>query len=78
MSSSTDRYHKPIIIVEYSDFKREVADVVFGLPDDLGKGTAIWEPLNARSGLFDREGNVTDLMGVFDGLGAQYLGNSGR
>ena len=73
-----DRYHKPIIIVEYSDFKREVADIVFGLPDDLGKGTAIWEPLNARSGLFDREGNVTDLMGVFDGLGAQYLGNSGR
>jgi len=73
-----DRYHKPIIIVEYSDFKREVADIVFGLPDDLGKGTAIWEPLNARSGLFDREGNVTDLMGVFDGLSAQYLGSSGR
>lgn len=69
-----ERYHKPIIIVEYSDFKREVADVVFGLPDGLGRGTAIWEPLNARSGLFDGEGNVTDLMTVYDELNARYMG----
>jgi beta-galactosidase len=39
------RYHKPIVIVEYSDFKREVADIVFGLPGDLGKGTAIHNAL---------------------------------
>jgi len=72
------RYRKPIIVVEYSDFKREVADIVFGLPDDLGRGTAIWEPLNARSGLFDGEGNVTGLMGVFDALSARYLEGSSR
>ncbi|HKJ03473.1 MAG TPA: glycosyl hydrolase 53 family protein [Longimicrobiales bacterium] len=71
------RYHKPIIIVEYSDFKREVADIVFGLPDDLGKGTAIWEPLGPGSGLFDGEGNVTALMGIYDRLSAQYLGGAG-
>ena len=68
-----DRYHKPIILVEYSDFKREVADIVFGLPDDMGKGTAIWEPLGPGSGLFDREGNVTDLMQVYDRLSAEQL-----
>lgn len=71
------RYHKPVIVVEYSDFKKEVADIVFALPDDMGKGTAIWEPLNARSGLFDRDGNVTPGMQVYDSLAAAYLGGAG-
>lgn len=71
------RYHKPLIVVEYSDFKRQVNDIVFNLPDDMGKGTAIWEPLNAGSGLFDRDGNVTDLMKVYDTLSAEYLGKAG-
>lgn len=68
-----ERYHKPINVVEYSDFKREVHDIVFGLPDDLGTGTAIWEPLGWRSGLFDREGNVTDRIRIYDELSARYL-----
>jgi arabinogalactan endo-1,4-beta-galactosidase len=72
------RYHKPVIVVEYSDFKREVNDIVFNLPDGMGKGTAIWEPLGFGSGLFDREGNVTDLMEIYDGLSAKYLGSSER
>lgn len=67
------RYHKPVNVVEYSDFKREVNDIVFNLPDDMGKGTAIWEPLGWRSGLFDREGNVTDRIAVYDELKAKYL-----
>jgi len=72
------RYHKPVNVVEYSDFRREVHDIVFGLPNDMGKGTAIWEPLGPRSGLFDREGNVTDAMRVYDELSATYLPGSVR
>ncbi|UCF19289.1 MAG: glycosyl hydrolase 53 family protein [Gemmatimonadota bacterium] len=68
-----DRYNKPINVVEYSDFKREVHDIVFSLPDDMGKGTAIWEPLGWRSGLFDREGNVTDRIRAYDELNAEYI-----
>jgi arabinogalactan endo-1,4-beta-galactosidase len=68
-----DRYNKPINVVEYSNFKREVNDIVFNLPNDMGRGTAIWEPLGWRSGLFDREGNVTDLIHVYDQLNAQYI-----
>jgi arabinogalactan endo-1,4-beta-galactosidase len=67
------RYHKPVNVVEYSDFKRPVHDIVFGLPGDMGKGAAIWEPLGWRSGLFDREGNVTELMTTYDSLRARYL-----
>jgi arabinogalactan endo-1,4-beta-galactosidase len=66
-----DRYHKPLNVVEYSDFKREVHDLVFSMPDDMGKGACIWEPLNRRSGLFDRDGNVTELMGVYDEIEAE-------
>jgi hypothetical protein len=67
------RYHKPVNVVEYSDFKRPVHEIVFGLPGDMGKGAAIWEPLGWRSGLFDREGNVTAGMRVFDSLRAEFL-----
>lgn len=69
-----NRYHKPINVVEYSDFKRTVHQIVFDLPQGMGKGAAIWEPLGWRSGLFDREGNVTGLMMVYDSLWAEYLG----
>lgn len=67
------RYRMPVNVVEYSDFKREVHDAVFGLPDHLGTGAAIWEPLNARSGLFTREGEVTPLMATYDSLAKEYL-----
>ncbi|MEO8139452.1 MAG: glycosyl hydrolase 53 family protein [Gemmatimonadota bacterium] len=73
-----DRYHKPVNVVEYSDFKRPVHEIVFGLPNDMGKGAAIWEPLNWRSGLFDREGNATTLFSVYDSLSAQYARTSVR
>jgi beta-galactosidase len=73
-----DRYHKPVIVVEYSDFKREVHDIVFGLPNGMGKGTAIWEPLGPMSGLFDRAGNVTQGMRLYDELHAEYLGTASR
>jgi len=67
------RYHKPVNVVEYSDFKGPVHRIVFGLPDDMGKGAAIWEPLGFRSGLFDREGNATGGFAVYDSVSAQYL-----
>jgi beta-galactosidase len=72
------RYHKPVIVVEYSSFKKAVNDIVFSLPDSMGKGTAIWEPLGPQSGLFDRDGNVTKRMQVYDQLSAEYLGAGGR
>jgi len=68
-----NRYHKPINVVEYSDFKKEVHDIVFSLPDDMGKGACIWEPLNWRSRLFNKEGETTPLISVYDSLHAEYL-----
>ena len=67
------RYNKPLNVVEYSNYKKEVHDIVFGLPNNMGKGAAIWEPLGWRSGMFDREGETTDLISVYDSLNAKYL-----
>lgn len=67
------RYNKPLNIVEYSDFKKTVHDIIFSLPGDAGKGACIWEPLNAWSGLFDKNNAVTPLMNIYDQLNKEYL-----
>jgi hypothetical protein len=62
--------------VEYSVFKKEVHDIVFSLPGDLGKGTCIWEPLGARwGGMFNEDGEVQDVILVYDELKDQYIGD---
>jgi len=69
-------YNKPLNVVEYSDYKRVVHDIIFSLPDGMGKGTCIWEPLGSRSGMFDREGEATELISVYDELKEKYLAGS--
>ncbi|HMC01178.1 MAG TPA: glycosyl hydrolase 53 family protein [Flavobacteriaceae bacterium] len=67
------RYNKPLNVVEYSDFKKDVHDIVFSLPNDMGKGAAIWEPLGWRSRMFNREGEVNEKIKVYDSLAKTYL-----
>lgn len=67
------RYNKPINVVEYSDFKKEVHDIVFSLPNNMGKGAAIWEPLNRRSGLFGENNEATELFSVYEQLNSTYI-----
>lgn len=67
------RYKKPLIIAEYSDYKKEVHDIVFHVPGNLGKGACIWEPLNAWSGLFTRNNEATDRFAIYDSLKVRYL-----
>lgn len=67
------RYHKPLYVAEYSDFKKAVTQISFSEPNGLGKGSCIWEPLNWRSRLFDKKGNVTPLMDVYNQLEQEFL-----
>lgn len=68
-----ERYNKPLNVVEYANYKKEVHEILFGLPGDMGKGACIWEPLNAWSGLFDKEGHATTDFAVYDTLHAEYI-----
>jgi len=73
LSDLMKRYNKPLAVAEYSDFKREVHDIIFSLPDGMGKGACIWEPLNSWSGLFDKTGATSEGIKVYDELNAKYL-----
>ncbi len=53
------RYHKDVIVVEYSHLKREVYDLVKALPDKKGRGIFIWEPLNTWESIFKWDGKPT-------------------
>jgi hypothetical protein len=42
----------------------------------MGKGSCIWEPLDWRSGLFDRKGTVKELISLYNELKEKYLAES--
>jgi len=70
------RYSKDIVVVEYSQLKKEVNDIAFNLPDNRGKGTMIWEPLNTWEKIFDEKGNSNDLLLTYDEISKKFLKNS--
>jgi len=66
------RYRQKIIVVEYTQFKQEVNDIVFNLPHHKGMGTFIWEPLNYGEPLFDTSGHTDSLINIYPGLAKTY------
>jgi beta-galactosidase len=62
-----------VILVEYSQLKKEVAGIAFNLPNGRGKGTCIWEPLNTWERLFDAQGKSNDLILVYDELSKKFM-----
>ena len=57
------RYHKPIIVVEYRDFYLDIERIVRSIPDNLGRGTFIWEATSPQWGkLFDESGAATPAL----------------
>ena len=65
-------YKQDIIVVEYSQLKKEVNDIAFNLPGDKGKGTCIWEPLSTWESIFDKEGKSKELINVYDEISKEY------
>jgi arabinogalactan endo-1,4-beta-galactosidase len=69
-------YGKDIIIVEYSQLKREVNEIGFSLPGGKGKGTCIWEPLNTWESIFDKNGQSNDYLAVYDEIAGKFIKKS--
>jgi beta-galactosidase len=67
------QYSKDIIVVEYTQLKREVNDIAFNVPDGLGKGTCIWEPLNTWEQIFEKDGKANDLLYLYDDLSREFI-----
>ncbi len=73
LTDLSGRYQQDIIVVEYSEYKREVNDIVFNLPHRKGIGTFIWEPLNTWEAIFDKNGNAKDsLMNIYPAVAEKY------
>lgn len=62
-----------MIVVEYSQLKKEVNDIAFSLPNDKGKGTFIWEPLNTWEKVFDEKGNSNEFMLMYDEISKKFI-----
>ena len=73
MEDLVKRYDRDVIVVEYSAMKRAVADAVFGLKNDRGKGSFIWEPLNTWEAVFDKEGRANEYILQYDEIRKRYF-----
>ncbi len=62
-----------VILVEYSQLKKEVHEIVFNLPGDKGKGTFIWEPLNTWERIIDRDGKANELILYYDEFNKKFV-----
>ncbi|HEY4061729.1 MAG TPA: beta-galactosidase GalA [Puia sp.] len=69
------QYRKDVIVVEYTQLKEEVNKIAFGVPDGLGKGTCIWEPLSTWERIFERDGKANALLYLYDGMSKEYIKN---
>jgi arabinogalactan endo-1,4-beta-galactosidase len=67
------RYGKDIIIVEYSQFKREVNEIAFSIANGRGKGSCIWEPLNTWEAVFEKNGQSNDYLLVYDEIAGKFI-----
>jgi len=66
------RYKQDVIVVEYSQLKREVNDIAFSLPGNKVKGTFIWEPFNWGETFVDKQGNTNTHIAAYDSVKTQY------
>jgi beta-galactosidase len=66
------RYRQNVIVVEYSQLKKEVNQIVNELPDNKGKGTCIWEPLSTWETIFDKDGKANDRMLEYDDISKAF------
>ena len=66
-------YGKDVIVVEYTQRKREVNDIVFSVPYGKGKGTCIWEPLNTWERIFEKDGKANSLLYIYDELSKEFV-----
>lgn len=74
LTDLANRYHKSLNVVEYATFKKEVHEIVFSIPGNLGTGTCIWEPLSPRwGGMFSDSGQALDVIRIYDELSKKYL-----
>jgi beta-galactosidase/arabinogalactan endo-1,4-beta-galactosidase len=76
LTDLNSRYKMDVVVAEYSQFKKQVNDIAFGLPGNKLKGTFIWEPLNWGEAVFDKDGHSNAYLDSFSVISKEYgIGN---
>jgi beta-galactosidase len=70
-----NKYHKPVIVAEYSQLKKEVNKIAFSIPGNQMKGTFIWEPLNTWESVFDKDGKSNEHLYEYDEIRKEFFKN---
>ncbi len=72
LTALANKYHKPVIVAEYSQLKNQVNKIAFTLPHEQLKGTFIWEPLSTWEAIFDKDGKSNDLIKEYDSISSEF------
>ncbi|MEO8769057.1 MAG: beta-galactosidase GalA [Ferruginibacter sp.] len=72
LNDLSHRYNKDVIVVEYSQLKKEVNELGFNVAGGRGKGTCIWEPLSTWERFFEKDGKANANLLMYDEL-KKYL-----
>ena len=67
-----NKFNKDILVVEYSQLKKEVNDVAFEVEKGHGKGSFIWEPLSTWEKVFDKDGKANELINLYDDISRKH------
>jgi len=70
-----EKYHKPVIIAEYSQLKKEVNEIAFSIAGNKMEGTFIWEPLSTWESIFDLDGKANHFIKFYDEIKNEFLTN---
>ncbi|MEO6674761.1 MAG: beta-galactosidase GalA [Ginsengibacter sp.] len=73
MDDLARQYNKDVIVVEYSQLKKEVNELSFNVYGGHGKGSAIWEPLNTWEAFFDKQGKSNELLKLYNELHKEFI-----
>ena len=73
MADLAKRYHKYVMVAEYSQYKELVNDIAFTAPGKEALGTFIWEPLSTWEAFFDRTGKATPLLDIYVQIAQKYV-----
>ena len=62
-----------MIVVEYSQLKKEVNELAFNVSGGRGKGSCIWEPLSTWERFFDKDGRANLNLLIYDEINKKYI-----
>ncbi len=72
MADLAQRYHRQVMVAEYTQYKPQVNDIAFTVPYGQALGSFIWEPLNTGEPVFDRDGKANEHLEVYPVIAKKY------